>query len=1020
MTRTPCRRLIASLLAAMLAAAMLVPLPVLAASSRDTAFNNASTDSSRHWNYGQNLAGPDITDGNSKSRHNTVTVYLTPEEQALANDGYLSYIGSVHIGANGSRTVDRSITTTCYDAGGKAMSTGSYSKSGSTYWVSHASYDYSSGNILIPAGTTSITYSVSVSIGTAGDLELENMVFTINSDAPNDGGYQPIGSVGDIELYEYYDDNGKGSGDRITYYDLYKNKPYRGDLSDVDALYRDALLNENNLNHWAQLAYQTFRSNSNTYWDWAGGGFDKDFGSGVYTDLISDLTNRTGKKESSGIVMESTGLTEASSFDNAVDLILDNQASLRSRNARGSDFRACHGSVSLGSDALDSEQQPVYFSAVNVSDAYGGTFKYGYNAMGLIFYDFSITPLIDDAPFETFTTANDESVTHSVTGGHRNDSIDDSSFSQSVGTTLTTDTSNTITNASSTTRTQGFGVDIGFEEKFSITKEDEFTLRYGFGYDFSASEMFETSESDSVSYQESYSDETSVGVTAPAHTISNIRTTTEKSQIGLAYDCPVAINYKVAIVSMCGTYYDDNAAILDMTSADYEHRSFITIFGNETDGTNAVQNLKDRTDNRNINGYENGHGQTSLQSMDKGTLATTLWFNTILGQGTPTTGSSAPTYSGLQLAELMGTTAPMSASGAHMTTSSNATMVQLEDFTPIKALKNVWVTNIKVQFRPNAIKVPVGGEYYLIDITCGGFDEDNVPYYGFQSSWGSWELLDDNTGQPLDPSIAEITRSATTGKDKLRVYKEYDGIVLKYIIPEDTYKSEEEDDYTTNADLDSTAYVDVVVEGSSSDVSAYADVDSDAWYSDAVDFMDDQGYMKGTGDTAFDPAGSASRAMIASILWRMAGEENPAGDAGFTDLDADWYRDAVAWALENDITEGTSDTTFSPDTHISREQVITMLYRYAEKKGLDLSSFITAAEDTSFDLKNAVVQKDYTTMGGDLDRFPDGAEVSDYAKRAMQWAVSEGIITGTPDGNLNPQGSVTRAEIAAMLARYNN
>lgn len=105
---------------------------------------------------------------------------------------------------------------------------------------------------------------------------------------------------GDIELYEYYDDNGKGSGDRITYYDLYKNKPYRGDLSDVDALYRDALLNENNLNHWAQLAYQTFRSNSNTYWDWAGGGFDKDFGSGVYTDLISDLTNRTGKKESSG------------------------------------------------------------------------------------------------------------------------------------------------------------------------------------------------------------------------------------------------------------------------------------------------------------------------------------------------------------------------------------------------------------------------------------------------------------------------------------------------------------------------------------------------------------------------------------------------------------------------------------------------------------------------------------------------------------------------------------------------
>lgn len=310
----------------------------------------------------------------------------------------------------------------------------------------------------------------------------------------------------------------------------------------------------------------------------------------------------------------------------------------------------------------------------------------------------------------------------------------------------------------------------------------------------------------------------------------------------------MAINYKVAIVSMCGTYYDDNAAILDMTSADYEHRSFITIFGNETDGTNAVQNLKDRTDNRNINGYENGHGQTSLQSMDKGTLATTLWFNTILGQGTPTTGSSAPTYSGLQLAELMGTTAPMSASGAHMTTSSNATMVQLEDFTPIKALKNVWVTNIKVQFRPNAIKVPVGGEYYLIDITCGGFDEDNVPYYGFQSSWGSWELLDDNTGQPLDPSIGRdhpaappparisstSTRNMTVSSSSTLSLKTPTNRKKRTTIPLTPISTP-------------TAYVDVVVEAAAATSPPMRTSTAMPGYSDAVDFMDDQGYMKGTG-----------------------------------------------------------------------------------------------------------------------------------------------------------------------------
>ena len=93
----------------------------------------------------------------------------------------------------------------------------------------------------------------------------------------------------------------------------------------------------------------------------------------------------------------------------------------------------------------------------------------------------------------------------------------------------------------------------------------------------------------------------------------------------------------------------------------------------------------------------------------------------------------------------------------------------------------------------------------------------------------------------------------TTGKNKLHVYKDYDGIVRKYIIPEDTYKSEEEDDCTTNADLDSTAYVDGVIEGSSS-VSAYADVDSDTRYRDAEkDGLDLSRFITEEEETSFDP-----------------------------------------------------------------------------------------------------------------------------------------------------------------------
>ena len=210
------------------------------------------------------------------------------------------------------------------------------------------------------------------------------------------------------------------------------------------------------------------------------------------------------------------------------------------------------------------------------------------------------------------------------------------------------------------------------------------------------------------------------------------------------------------------------------------------------------------------------------------------------------------------------------------------------------------------------------------------------------------------------------------------------------------------------------------MEGTYSAAAPYEDVAEDAWYSDSVDFMADQEYMSGTSETTFSPDSNTTRAMMAAILWRMAGEEVPEGSSGFTDLAADWYRDAVAWATENGITTGTSETTFSPNSHITREQFVTMLYRYAEKNGLDLSSYITPQEDTNLDLDNAVVQEDYTTQGGDLSQFLDGEQVSDYAKRAMEWAVSEGILTGTPEGSLDPQDTATRAEMATMLARYTN
>lgn len=172
------------------------------------------------------------------------------------------------------------------------------------------------------------------------------------------------------------------------------------------------------------------------------------------------------------------------------------------------------------------------------------------------------------------------------------------------------------------------------------------------------------------------------------------------------------------------------------------------------------------------------------------------------------------------------------------------------------------------------------------------------------------------------------------------------------------------------------------------------DVDRNQWYHQAIDFVVTQGYMKGTGETAFEPNSTMTRAMLVTALYRVAGMPDTATKHPFTDLQDDWYYDAVTWAYENGIVNGTTLTTFSPEDPVTREQLATILYRYAEA--------VPAKEEK-------------------LSAFPDGDRVSHYAEEAMNWAVNEGVINGSLyDGTLylRPQGYATRAEIAQMLMNY--
>ena len=176
----------------------------------------------------------------------------------------------------------------------------------------------------------------------------------------------------------------------------------------------------------------------------------------------------------------------------------------------------------------------------------------------------------------------------------------------------------------------------------------------------------------------------------------------------------------------------------------------------------------------------------------------------------------------------------------------------------------------------------------------------------------------------------------------------------------------------------------------------FTDVKSGDWFYEAVQYVYDKGMMTGVSADRFAPASTTTRGMIVTILYRLENEPAVSGGSAFTDVEnGAWYADAVAWAAANDIVNGTSATTFAPNSPITREQMATMLYRFAQYKGMDV-----------------------VTLQEHLTGYPDGDQVSDYAIPAMNWAVGQGLIAGMENGTLVPQGSATRAQVATILMRF--
>lgn len=196
-----------------------------------------------------------------------------------------------------------------------------------------------------------------------------------------------------------------------------------------------------------------------------------------------------------------------------------------------------------------------------------------------------------------------------------------------------------------------------------------------------------------------------------------------------------------------------------------------------------------------------------------------------------------------------------------------------------------------------------------------------------------------------------------------------------------------------SADSATKSMIDGVYSGTKN-VLPFTDVKADQWYYNSIDYVYTNEIMDGTSSTEFAPNATVTRAMVATVLWRIDGEPQASGESPFRDVTQGWYKDAVTWAAGKEIVDGYGEGLFGPEDNVTREQMATMLYRYSVYKGDDVSA------------------------SNSLDGYSDANQISSYALVSMKWANAKELITGRTDTALEPTGTATRAELAAVLNRY--
>ncbi|MBQ2763479.1 MAG: S-layer homology domain-containing protein, partial [Firmicutes bacterium] len=890
----------------------------------------------------------------------SLTVDLQPSAEKLANSNELTYDFSAALYCATSRTFERTIDIDCIGEGGVVLRGGSYHINEENYIVSGTTYHYEANAISVPAGTHQIKIYIKNHVGTSQTMKI-NMDIALNS-LRNDDAYIDKDETAreSFTMKEYYAAGDTvGEGMDLKFYDIFSDSNQSVSLSDPTTLYRNAIINENNFYDWSQFAYQVIK-NTNSYRDPHGQGFDADFGAtdknsnpGYYNDLVADfLYAGSTVVDSQNVYGNSSGLKHGSSMDDIFEEFTDNLADSRNTLLQkddpspleGSDFRKHHALTKNGTsdgEALTADGGDIFYSYVCNMDRENAS-HYDYNGFLLLFYDFNMKAVCDDVTYEVTPTYDDPVISKTVTTNTNKANV---STGVNNSWTYSDSFSNTLSSSQTTTDSMTHGWNISIGGKIPIA--GGISVTGGASGSYTSSEAFTFSDSKAQSQTYSQTSGQSVSATLPYYTVGELVSTTTTGTASTEYPCPIEITYKVAIVSVTGKFYDDGTAITDWNT----DKTKVFLFG-DSDG-DAVGDIRAR-------GLKDSLGTSDA-----------INWNAIKAYPAPCSTANYKLKSGKDLLDDLGTYIPVTYDQAVASYSSTYTDYQVEIYPSLPLYRTAISEINSVLLSRNDQLYTSPGNYYDIssNISVNGYNKEGAEYYGFTMADGSW-TLEYFDGSAVPENVAKLEKNAATGKTYLHIDANYKTnnkstmpILLIYSIGKDVYKSYDSDSYVNNEDLTVKAALTIVVTEPPKELTSannvFHDVASTSYYHNAVSYNHHFGYMVGISDSLFAPDTAITRGQFVTILHRIA-EEEAKGSNPFTDVEDDkYYTKSIIWAAENGIVKGITPTLFAPDQVITREQMATILHRYAAHKGFSVAAV------------------------NDLSVYSDTAAISDYAKDAI-------------------------------------